>query len=90
MNGSMKFIKDNKKLIFILSALPVFFFYYDEVIMIWTREFYKNNNLDINLVLELFDHIIKITAHGATLILFSMLLYILGKNRNSKKGYGRS
>jgi undecaprenyl-diphosphatase len=79
----MRFLRENKALLLLAVPLPFFLYYGDEVVLSWVRAFHKTRP-DIGQVLQSADHIMYIAAHGATLIIGALLLYLIGKYVNRK------
>lgn len=74
----MQYLKENKKLFFIVLLLPLFFIYFDKVVISLMRNLDKANH-EIYSFLESLDPFINFISHGATLIIIAFLLYVMGR-----------
>ncbi len=77
----MQFLRDNKKLIFTVMSLPLFFFWFDKIIV----SFLKNYFVKKCFVYYIFVHadpFICFISHGATLITVAIVLFLTGKFYN--------
>lgn len=79
----MQFLKENKRLLYIVVILPLFFFYLDKTIILWMRDFHKGN-FKIYPFLESIDPLINFISHGSTLIIIALILYVSGRYLNQK------
>lgn len=79
----MQFLKKNRILLYVAVILPLFFFYLDKTVILWVRNFRKDN-LKIYPFLESMDPLINFISHGSTLIIIALILYVSGRNLNQK------
>lgn len=71
----MPFLKENKGLIF-LALLLIPTFYFDKTIMTWVRE---HRAFQDAAWYEPIDYLVKLSSHGATLIILSLLVSLATK-----------
>jgi undecaprenyl-diphosphatase len=79
----MRYLRENKKLIFTAVSLPLFFFYLDRI----SVSFLKNYVVRKSLVYDIFDYadpFISLISHGITLIAVAIVLFLYGKFFNQK------
>ena len=79
----MHFLKENKALSAIAALIPLFLFYGDEVVISYVRLFHRANP-DIGQMLQTADRIMYFAAHGTTLIVGALMLYLIGRYANRK------
>ena len=79
----MRYLRENKKLIFTAMSLPLFFLYLDKIIV----SFLKNHVVRKCFVYDIFDYadpFISFISHGSTLITVAIVLFLSGKFYNQK------
>jgi membrane-associated phospholipid phosphatase len=74
----MRFLRENKKLIIAAMSLPVFFFYFDNRIISFLKNYYVNKSA-LYAVLEHATPFMNFISHGSTQIAFAVVLYLAGK-----------
>lgn len=79
----MQFLKKNRIVLYIAVILPLFFFYLDKTVILWVRNFRKDN-LKIYPFLESMDSLINFISHGSTLIIIALILYVSGRYLNHR------
>lgn len=71
----MRFLKD-KRLLFAILLLPVFFAAIDEPVRVWQKNLLPE--MSLHPFLQAFDPIINTAAHGSTLIIASIVILLAG------------
>lgn len=79
----MQFLRENRRLLYVAAIVPLFFFYLDKAVILWIRNF-RRDNFKIYPFFECVDPLINFTSHGATLVIISILLYVLGRYLNHR------
>ncbi len=79
--GNMRSLKNDRKLFF--SAFIILpFFYFDKAVVTWIKNF--DPALWMYHLDQALNPLIKFFSHGATLIVFSLLLYIFGRRYHQR------
>jgi undecaprenyl-diphosphatase len=79
----MQFLKENRKLFFIVLILPLVFFYVDSRAIPWMKRI-RGEMSFLYHFLESVDPVINVISHGATLAIIAGMLYFVGKFNNKK------
>jgi undecaprenyl-diphosphatase len=79
----MRFSKKTNILIFVAVLVPLALIYADEPVLTWIREFHKVNP-DIDRLLRAADKVMYYAAHGTTMIVGAILVYLYGRYVNQR------
>ncbi len=79
----MQFLKENKRLLYITIIMPFFIFYLDKLIILWILSLHRGN-LKLYSILEYIDPLINFIGNGATLVIISLMFYLLGRYLNQR------
>ncbi len=63
---------------FIALLVPFVLIYVDEPVLTWIREFHKVNP-DLDRILRAADHLMYYAAHGTTMIIGAIMVYLYGR-----------
>ena len=74
----MCFSKKTKIFLAIAVLLPFVLFYADEPVLTWIRRFH-NDNPDIHRLLRAADKVMYYAAHGTTMIVGAIMVYLYGR-----------
>jgi len=74
----MRFSKETRIILLISILVPFVLIYVDEPVLRWIREFHKVNP-DIGQLLRFGDKIMYYAAHGTTLIVGTIMVYLYGR-----------
>jgi membrane-associated phospholipid phosphatase len=79
----MRYLKENRNLLFAVMSLPLFFFYLDKLIV----SFLKNYVVKKSFIYDIFDYgdpFLILISHGITLMTVAVGLILFGKFYNQK------
>src|SRR5271169_5340246 len=79
----MRFSNETKILMFIALLVPFVLIYADEPVLIWIREFHKVNP-NIDHMLRSADRVMYYGAHGTTMLVGAILIYLYGRYVNQR------
>jgi membrane-associated phospholipid phosphatase len=79
----MQFLRDNRKLIIAVMSLPLFFFWFDRIIVSFLKNYFVKKSF-IYYIFEQADPFTRFISHGTTLIVVAFLLFLIGKFYNRK------
>lgn len=78
----MQFLRDNRQLFFAIFFFPLLFLYVDRMVVTLMKDFHAHYLL-LYSFLRTLDGFVDFIAHGATLIIASLVLYVSGRFFNS-------
>jgi membrane-associated phospholipid phosphatase len=79
--GNMPYLKNDRKLFF--SVFIIFpFFYFDKTVVTWIKD--VDCNVGMYHLGQALNPLVAFFSHGATLIAFSIVLYLFGRFRNQR------
>jgi undecaprenyl-diphosphatase len=74
----MQFLKNNKRMFYVVFFFPLFFLYLDRTVVLWIRDVHIDNTY-LYAFLRSLDPLIDFISHGATLIAVAFVLYLIGR-----------
>lgn len=78
--GNMQFLKDNRfafsGLLGVILVIPVFLLHFDTAVVLWTKTLHQGNSP--YLFFDVLNPYVSFISNGATLIVASLALYIVG------------
>ena len=81
----MRFLKDSRLFLFFALGIPPFFFF-DKPISLFISDYRKYSHT-LNSFINIVNPLILVSAHGATLILGSLMVCLLARQFNKEKLY---
>jgi undecaprenyl-diphosphatase len=79
----MQYLRENRKLSFIVLSLPLFFFYLDSTVVSFLKRYYIEKCVLYELLKKL-DPFMNFISHGSILITIAIVLYLAGRFFNQK------
>jgi membrane-associated phospholipid phosphatase len=74
----MRFLKENRTLLFVFLVLPLFFFYLDGALMSQLKAV-NENSPHFRFVFESIDPVMSFLSHGLTLLVAACVIYAIGR-----------